>query len=100
MNENLEKEVRKFLETEFPSFADKLTAMPRDASLIAAGILDSLGLLNVVTFVESKWQLKVAPKDFVPELFESIVSIANFVQVHRGVCADAGEDALAVGSAS
>jgi acyl carrier protein len=49
-------------------------------SLISSGILDSIGLLRLVLFLEERFQVKVADGDLVPDNFETIERIVSFVE--------------------
>ncbi len=51
-----------------------------DESFLASGIIDSLGILQVVTFVESHLGSKIPDTDLVPENFDSIARIAAYVE--------------------
>lgn len=48
--------------------------------LLESGILDSLGILEVVTFLENAFHMTLSDEELVPENFHSIESIAAFVQ--------------------
>lgn len=51
--------------------------------LLASGIIDSHGLMEVVGFIESRYEIVVADEDLVPENFESLSSIEGFVARKR-----------------
>ncbi len=51
-----------------------------DLSLLEEGILDSLGLQQLITFLEQKYKIAVDDDDLMPENFESINAIADLVQ--------------------
>lgn len=42
-------------------------------------VLDSLHLITLMTSLEDRFRVVVAPEDLVPENFESIAAIAGFV---------------------
>jgi acyl carrier protein len=48
--------------------------------LLEKGILDSLGILEVVTFIEHEFHISLNDSDLVPENFKSIECIAAFVK--------------------
>jgi acyl carrier protein len=48
--------------------------------LLAGGIIDSHGLMEVVGFIESRYGIVVADEDLLPENFESLNSIEGFVK--------------------
>jgi acyl carrier protein len=48
--------------------------------LLENGILDSLGILEIVTFIEHEFHITLNDDDLVPKNFQSIECIAAFVQ--------------------
>lgn len=50
-----------------------------DMSLLESGILDSLGILQLVTFLSDEFGIEVTDDDFVAENFETVGSLAQFV---------------------
>ena len=58
-----------------------------EESLLDRGLLDSMGLLQLVTFLEKEYQVTIQDPDIVPENFESIHAISAFVQKLRGEAA-------------
>jgi len=50
-----------------------------DDHLFERMLLDSLHLITLVSSLEERFGLLVAPEDLVPENFESIVAISEFV---------------------
>ena len=86
-NEPIQARIREFVLTKFP--LAKKRALGDGDPLLSHGILDSLGILEVVAFVEREFGIAVADEDLVPESFESIASIARFVEEKRA-CDRAG----------
>ena len=54
-----------------------------DASLIGEGIMDSTGVLELITFVEETFAISVADEEVLPENFDSIARIAAYVERKR-----------------
>ena len=50
-----------------------------DDSLLESGIVDSLGTLEVVHFLEAEFELIVTDEEMTPEYFETARSIAKLV---------------------
>lgn len=50
-----------------------------DTQLIDTGIIDSLGIMKLLTFIEETFGLKVDEEDLVPDNFESIERITQLV---------------------
>lgn len=50
-----------------------------DGQLLETGIVDSMGILQLVTFLESQFGIGVDDAEIVPKNFESTTAIAAFV---------------------
>jgi acyl carrier protein len=55
-----------------------------DASLLDAGIVDSTGVLEVITFLESEFGITVDDAEMVPENLDSIDHLVAFVGRKKG----------------
>jgi acyl carrier protein len=73
--------IRNFILSQFPLARKR--AIGDGDPLLGNGILDSLGILEVVSFVETEFGITVADEELLPESFESIASIARFVEDKR-----------------
>ena len=50
-----------------------------DDQLFERMLLDSLHLITLVTSLEERFQVAVRPEDLIPENFQSIAAIADFI---------------------
>jgi acyl carrier protein len=75
---NIEQEVRRFLKRTFPLGID-MSVLETEDSLLDAGIIDSTGVLELVEFVESRFQINVPDSDLLPENFDSVGNIVRYV---------------------
>ena len=73
--------IRHFILNQFPLARQR--AIGDEDPLLRTGILDSLGILEVVAFIESEFGILVADEELVPESFESIATMARFVDGKR-----------------
>jgi len=48
-------------------------------NLLSGGVIDSLGVLEIVTFLQQEFSLEISDDELTPENFESIHSISQFV---------------------
>lgn len=71
-------QIREFILGKFP-LARKQPLKDTDG-LLETGILDSLGVLDLVSYMEQKFSIVVADDELVPENFQSIDRIAAFVE--------------------
>jgi len=55
------------------------TSFDDHTSFLDRGIIDSTGVLELVTFVESEYKITVADDDMVPSNFDSIDALVAFV---------------------
>lgn len=70
--------VREFILQQFPR-ARKQQIKDSD-QLLESGMLDSLGVLQVVTFIEQRYGFTVSDDDLVPENFQTIDRMNAFIQ--------------------
>ena len=73
-----EQRLRAFLGERFPGFDDGCAA---GADLSA--VIDSMGLFDLVQFVETEFDVNVATEEFAPQKFSSISRILEFVAYLR-----------------
>jgi acyl carrier protein len=50
-----------------------------DTSFLEHNVLDSTGILELVTFLESRYQIKVQDREMLPENLDSIERVSSFV---------------------
>jgi acyl carrier protein len=68
-------------------FADalKIEVPTHDADLLATGLLDSLGFVDLLLELERRFGVHLAMEDLEPDDFRSVASIAAFVVAQRKV---------------
>lgn len=56
--------------------------------LIEAGIINSLGMMKLIVFLEEKFSIQLTDEELIPENFESVKTLssmaANKMNQHRG----------------
>ena len=72
------KPIREFVLHHFP-LAQQWQVNDED-SLLDNGIVDSLGILELVKFVEKEFEIVVLDEELLPDNFESISGLALFVE--------------------
>ena len=58
---------------------DPTVAIPLDRSLLEAGILDSYGIVDLVTYLESEFNLAIPDDDVSKEKMGSLRKMASYV---------------------
>ena len=56
-----------------------ITAVDPTDNLLAKGIVDSHGVMELVAFLEERYGISVRDEDLTPENFESVARIEEFV---------------------
>jgi acyl carrier protein len=56
-----------------------ITAVDPNDNLLAKGIVDSHGVMELVAFLEERYGISVGDEDLTPENFESVARIDEFV---------------------
>jgi acyl carrier protein len=75
---SIQQRIHAFLLEKFP-LARKQRLKDSDA-LLESGILDSLGVLDLVSFLEQQFSITVADDELVPENFQTITHIVAFIE--------------------
>jgi acyl carrier protein len=50
-----------------------------DVSFLEKGIIDSTGVLELVSFVEDKFGITVEDEELIPENFDSVSNLASYI---------------------
>jgi acyl carrier protein len=74
----LSERIRGFILEKFPLARKR--GLKTDDKLLESGILDSLGVLDLVAFIEQEFAVFVSDEELGPENFESAASLGAFVQ--------------------
>jgi acyl carrier protein len=81
--DTMKEEIRQYILSEFLP-GEKPANLRDDTPLRTSGILDSVATLRLVTFVEEHYGIEVEAHEAGIENFDSIDSIASFVQSKKG----------------
>jgi acyl carrier protein len=64
-------------------FTDDTSALSDNTALIGDGVVDSTGILEVISFLEESFGIKIADEEMTPANFETVTAIAALVQRKR-----------------
>jgi acyl carrier protein len=78
----VESAVREFLATNF-FLADDPADLSGSDSLIEAGLIDSTGVLELVGFLEERFDVRITNEELLPDNLDSIDNIVRFVERKR-----------------
>lgn len=78
----IEHELSKFIVDNF-LFGDAAAAPTATEPLVRSGLVDSTGILEIVTYLDTRYGVRAADDELIAENFESIAAIAQFVLTKR-----------------
>ena len=76
---HIEQEVRQFVIDNF-LFGQSNGHFSDDDSFLEKGLVDSMGILTLVEFVQEKYAIPVEDEELLPEHWDSVDRVARFVQ--------------------
>ena len=76
--ESITADVLTFIRSNF--MFDGGAALDSDQSLLGSGIVDSTGILELISFLESKYSIKFRDEELVADNFDSLRRISTFVK--------------------
>jgi acyl carrier protein len=77
--QGIERQVRDFIGDNF-ILAGDAASLPGDASLTQAGVLDSMGVLELIMFIEERFGVRVPDEDALPEHLDAVDRIVRYVE--------------------
>ena len=79
----IEEKIRNYLLKELVRDHTQID-LKRDESLIDRGIIDSLGLFKLVSFIEEEFRIAVEPHEVRTDNFETLSVVTNLVRKKLG----------------
>jgi acyl carrier protein len=73
--------IKNFIRTEL--IYDDEKDFDENTNLIERGIIDSMSLVRLISFIEENYEIQVQDEDIVPENFSSLNKISNFIAERR-----------------
>jgi acyl carrier protein len=77
--DNYEGEVRAFIDENFV-LVTNADSLPGDASLTRSGVVDSVGIVELIHFLETRFGITIADDELVPENIDTIDNIVRYLR--------------------
>jgi acyl carrier protein len=74
----IQGQLKSFITKQFPLARKRNVGI--DDRLLGEGIIDSLGVLDIVGYLETEFRISIADDDLTPENFETIGRLTAFVE--------------------
>lgn len=78
MVESIASEIKAFIVENF-MFGQGSDTLTPSQSLLESGVIDSTGLLELVSFIEQRYGVTVADRELVPENLDSVDHVSRYV---------------------
>lgn len=79
---DVQQRIRKYILENF--YISDPAEVSDETLLVTAGLVDSTGMLEIVTFLETEFGIRIADHETTPENLESISRISSFVARKKG----------------
>lgn len=79
----IEQQIQNFIIENF-LFGDASTGLKNSDSFLEGGIIDSTGVLELVSHLEETYGIKVEDEELIPENLDSIANVSSFIQRKLG----------------
>ena len=90
--------IRKYLDENL-LYVDDAFQYDNDTSFIGEGLIDSMGVMELVAYVQSEFRITVQQQEITPENFDSVNKLAGFIgQKQAGNTRPAQADGTYAGS--
>lgn len=80
----MKETLKQYIEQELLSDRGAVT-LDDDDNLLGSGLVDSVGMMSLVLFVEDTFELMVPPEDVTIEHFLSVNTISGYVQKRKAL---------------
>lgn len=81
MNSSDTERLRAFIAANF--YVPKGQALEETTSFLDNGIIDSTGVLEIVTFIEREFEIDVSDHELLPSNFDSLAALTAFIRRKR-----------------
>ena len=80
--EEIRQKIRKYIMDSF-LFTARENALDNDNSFLESGIIDSTGILEIISYIEEEFGIKVEDEEIVPANLDSINLISGYITRKR-----------------
>ena len=82
MSAPIAQEIRDFIVENF-LFGESDNGLQDTDSLLDKGIIDSTGVLELVSFLEQTYEMQVEDEELIPENLDSIANVTEYIERKR-----------------
>ena len=80
---NVEQTIKNFIIENF-IIDENTDRLDHDKSFLESGIIDSTGILELVSFIEEHYNVSVEDEELIPDNLDSVNNVVNFINEKLG----------------
>lgn len=73
----MKEEIKKFIISNY--MKTKSAQIGDNDSFLEKGIIDSIGVIELVSFIQAKYGIKISPVDIIPENFDTLNNLERYI---------------------
>jgi acyl carrier protein len=73
-----QKQIREYVVENFLLGEDE-GELSDDTSFLESGLIDSTGILELISFLEEEFEVEIADEEMIPDNLDSVESVARFI---------------------
>jgi acyl carrier protein len=77
----MENKIKDFLKTEI--IGDPKIEIENNEDLLGGGLMNSMGLMRLIAFIENDFGFKIPPQDMVIDHFRDIEAITDYIKTKK-----------------
>jgi acyl carrier protein len=85
-NMGIEDQIKQFISQNL-LFSDSGFALSEEVSFLKEGVIDSIGVMELVTFAGDTFGITIDPAEITPDNFDSIAKLAAYIRRKKAVAA-------------
>ena len=74
----IEETIKNFIISNF-IIEQNAASIDNDRSFLESGIIDSTGILELVSFIEEQYRIKIEDEELIPDNLDSISNVVRFI---------------------
>lgn len=83
-NNGIHETIRSYI-AENILYSNKEYPYSDDTSFLEYGIVNSMNIMEIVLFIEEKYGVQVADEEIVPDNFDSVERLVNFIEMKKAI---------------
>jgi len=84
LENQIKNELRNFINSNF-MVSEELRGFLDSDSFLYKGIIDSMGVVELLAFIQNEYRIKVEPAEVLPKNFDSLDNLSRYIRSKKGI---------------